>query len=390
MTGTEQEAAAADPPLLADRYDLIEVIGRGGMADVYRATDVRLDRPVAVKMLLSHASDQAARDRFIAEARTLAVLSHRGLVTLLDAGFGSGLVDHGPPGVAPLPDRPFLVMELVDGPSLAALIGQGPLPLDHVGSIAVQVAEALAYVHAQGVVHRDVKPANVLVGPELVKLGDFGVARLVEQTTRHTQTGQTIGTAAYLAPEQVEGAEVSGATDVYSLGLVLLEAMTGRREYEGAPAEAALARLHRAPAVPPDVPPAWRDLLMAMTALVPADRPTAAEVAATVPRGAAGPPAGVTRPMPAAGPTTTQVRRAVPGEPREPVGQKARAAVDRVRALPRETVALVGGVAALLLFLVLIAVFAGGGSASDLPGNTPTQLREPLSDLHQAVNGDGG
>ena len=390
MTGTERETHAADPPLLADRYDLIEVIGRGGMADVYRATDVRLDRPVAVKMLLSHASDEAARDRFIAEARTLAVMSHRGLVTLLDAGFGSGLVDQGPPGVAPIPDRPFLVMELVDGPTLAALIGQGPLPPGHVGEIGLQVAEALEYVHSQGVVHRDVKPANVLIGPELVKLGDFGVARLVEQTTRHTQTGQTIGTAAYLAPEQVEGAEVSGATDVYSLGLVLLEALTGRREYEGAPAEAALARLHRAPVIPTETPAAWRDLLAAMTALAPADRPTAAEVAATVRHGL-GTPASVTRPMPAADATVTQVRPPVRSvEDGDPVGAKAQAALDRLKAAPREIKAALAAGAALLLFLVLIGLLAGSSSSPDLPDNTPAQLREPLSELHQAVNGDGG
>jgi len=253
--------------LLADRYELGDVLGRGGMAEVYRGFDRLLGREVAIKVLRDDAGDAAARARFDSEARTLARLSHSGLVTVLDAGFASR--------------RPFLVMELVDGPSLAHVIARGPLDLESVGSVGLQIAQALAYAHGAGVVHRDVKPGNVLLGGDgRVKLADFGIARLVGETVRHTQTGMTIGTAAFLAPEQVQGQDVTGAADVYSLALVLLEAVTGERVFPGTPTEAALARLHRQPDIPDELPAMWRLLLARMTALDPAERATADQVAA--------------------------------------------------------------------------------------------------------------
>jgi tRNA A-37 threonylcarbamoyl transferase component Bud32 len=257
-----------DAAALDGRYTLDEVVGRGGMADVYRATDRVLDRVVAVKLLRDVPDDENARSRFHAEARTLAGLSHPGLVTVLDAGIDV--------------DPPYLVLEYVDGQSLAeALDRLSGMPPAQVADIGAQVADALHYAHAAGIVHRDVKPGNILLGPNgRVWLTDFGIARLLGDVARHTKTGLTIGTAAYLAPEQVRGEAVTPAADVYSLGLVLLEALTGQRVYQGSPTEAALARLHGSPAMPPTVTEEWQSMLGALLTLDPADRPTAGQVAA--------------------------------------------------------------------------------------------------------------
>ncbi|WP_205471319.1 serine/threonine-protein kinase [Nocardioides sp. SYSU D00038] len=275
---TDDPAATAPmtvPRVLAGRYELGAVLGRGGMSDVHHAHDLLLDRPVAVKLLRQAGQDDTDRARFVTEARTLAGLTHRGLVTVLDAGTGTG-DGAGDGDDAP----PFLVMELVEGPTLGQALSLRRIPLPELAEIGAQVAETLGHVHERGIVHRDVKPGNLLLGPHgRVKLADFGIARLLEATAHLTLTGHTIGTAAYLAPEQVAGEPVDRPADVYSLGLVLLEAATGRREYPGTPTESAVARLHRPPVVPPDLPAPWPALLTAMTHRDPALRPTATEVA---------------------------------------------------------------------------------------------------------------
>ncbi len=233
----QKKAPDGSATVLGDRYELGEVIGRGGMADVYRASDRTLHRDVAIKVLRETAGDESDRNRFTGEARTLARLNHAGLVMVLDAGISA--------------EQPFLVMELVEGQTLAQLCSGGGLDADRVRAIGAQVAEALAYAHGRGVVHRDVKPGNVLLGAgERVKLADFGIARLIGDTVRHTKTGHAIGTAAYLSPEQVRGEDVTPAADIYALGLVLLEALTGERAYPGSPTESALARLSRPPERP--------------------------------------------------------------------------------------------------------------------------------------------
>jgi hypothetical protein len=249
--------------LLRDRYRIERLVSSGGMAAVYEAEDTALARRVAVKVF--HGGQPEDRARFDVEAQILARLDHPTLVKVYDAGEHAG--------------DAFVVLEFVDGPTLAQTFSEeGALPPDRVAGIALHLAGGLAAIHAGGVVHRDVKPGNVLLDPSgLPRLTDFGIARLVD-TTRLTATGTTLGTAAYMAPEQLEGAGVDASADVYALGLVLLEALTGEREFPGTPTEAAIARTTRDPAVPPELPAPWPGLLAGMTARDPRQRPSASEV----------------------------------------------------------------------------------------------------------------
>ena len=233
------------------------------MGTVYRALDTRLDRPVAIKLLRN--ADGGDDERFAAEVRLLARFAHPNLVRILDAG--------------EIDDRPFLVMELIEGSTLARRVADGPLPPGEVASIGAGIAAALGQVHAEGIVHRDVKPANVLLDRAGTPfLADFGIARLVD-TTGLTATGLLLGTPAYLAPEQVQGAGVGPPTDVYALGLTLLESLTGRRSFEGTASEITAARLHRDPPIPAELDGRWRSVLVAMTTRQPEYRLSAPDAA---------------------------------------------------------------------------------------------------------------
>ncbi|KTR41580.1 hypothetical protein NS263_04310 [Curtobacterium oceanosedimentum] len=261
-------------PLLDGRYRLEQEIGRGGMSVVYRATDEVLHRPVAVKLFHPGSVDLARQE---AELGVLAALEHHGLVGLLDAGVVD-VVGSGP--------RRFLVMSLVVGQDLEARLEVGPLSAKHVAEIGYDMAEALEYIHPHGVVHRDIKPSNILLvdygtGSERARarLTDFGIA-LAAGVERLTADGVTTGTAAYLSPEQARGGDVGPASDVYSLGLVLLQCFTRRREFPGSLVESAIARLSRDPVVPEPLPEHWKQLLRAMTAQDPADRPLGAQLVA--------------------------------------------------------------------------------------------------------------
>jgi serine/threonine protein kinase len=260
--------------IVAGRYRLDELLGHGGMATVYRASDLTLGRAVALKLLKTDGTDPDAVRRQQSEVRLLAGLSHPALVTLFDAVAGEG------------PDDSFIVMELVEGTSLRARLDRGPIASRDAAELAADLADALHVVHQAGIVHRDIKPANVLLAPshdpELefrAKLADFGIAYLAG-STRVTAAGTLIGTAAYLSPEQVHGEVPAAASDVYSLGLVLLECLTGIQPYPGSVAEAVSARLARDPDVPAHLGYSWRSLLSAMTARDPSARPSALEVAA--------------------------------------------------------------------------------------------------------------
>ncbi|RIX30578.1 serine/threonine protein kinase [Amnibacterium setariae] len=275
MRGAEMPEVAqarALPAVLHDRYRLGEPIGRGGASVVLRARDELLGRDVAVKVFTARATEPGDLRAQEAEARMLAAMNHHGLVTLLDAGID-----------LTVPEAPqvYLVLELVEGADLRTALRSGPLrPLD-VAYLGFDLAGAIGYVHEHGIIHRDVKPANVLVsglGTDRPrgKLADFGIALLRAASTRPQE--QTTGTAAYLSPEQVEGAPLGPATDVYSLGLVLLECLTGHPAYTGAIVEAALARLEHAPGIPDAVPADLAALIRAMTANDPTARPTPGEV----------------------------------------------------------------------------------------------------------------
>jgi serine/threonine protein kinase len=266
-------AADATDRILGDRYWLESVIGQGGMATVYIARDEVLGRRVALKYF--HHGTAIDTSRQESELAVLASLNHHGLVDLFDAGVE---VD-----AAGLTHR-YLVMELVRGTDLQTRLSQAPLAPRHIAEIGYDVAEALEYIHTNRVIHRDIKPSNILLvdygdhAPRArAKLSDFGIA-LAEDIERFTRDGTTTGTAAYLSPEQAAGAKVGRSSDVYSLGLVLLECFTRTVEFPGTLVESAMARLSRDPVIPDDLPEHWRSLLSAMTSRKPSDRPPRREL----------------------------------------------------------------------------------------------------------------
>jgi serine/threonine-protein kinase len=217
---TEASARLAGRRLLADRYRLLARIDEGGAGEVWRARDERLGRDVAVKLLGADADD-AFRERFANEAKRAAAVIHPNVVTVFDEGHDG--------------DDAFMVMELIPGKTLRDVIAErGPLPPHEVSRIITQVAAALDAAHAAGVIHCDVKPANVIVDPSgTVKLTDFGIAR----AARDRDQQELLGTARYIAPERVEGGPVTPATDVYGLGLLAYELLAGQPAFEGSSSE---------------------------------------------------------------------------------------------------------------------------------------------------------
>jgi len=251
--------------LARGRYRIEHELGRGGMATVYLARDVELDRPVAIKLLAQHlVGDEAFLERFVREARLAGRLAHPNVVRVYDAGDADG--------------RPFIVMEYVRGDSLA---GPGRSSAARAVDVGIQACAGLQHAHDAGIVHRDIKPANLLVRDDgVLKIADFGIARAAE-STRHTQIGTVLGTAAYLAPEQVAGGEATAASDVYALGAVLYELLTGRPPYVFE-SLSELGKLQADGAITPvrdlapEVPPAVEAAVMHALARDPGFRPPSA------------------------------------------------------------------------------------------------------------------
>ena len=259
--------------VLGNRYRLIELLGSGGMATIYRANDTGLGRDVALKLLRTeYLRDPDFSSRFRQEAQSAASLSHPNVVTVYDYGED--------------PSGPYIVMELIDGEDLATILRRsGALPPRQVARIGSAVARALAAAHARGLVHRDVKPGNVLIGRDgQVKVVDFGIARAIAEA-QVTLPGTTLGSVHYFSPEQARGEPATSASDIYSLGIVLYEMLTGSRPWEGdSAASVALARLSGPVpdpmAVRPSVPPDLASITRRALALDPRDRWASAGVMA--------------------------------------------------------------------------------------------------------------
>ena len=265
-------APEIDAPLLLERYRPESLLARGGSASVFRARDILLGRDVAVKVFL--AGSEASLDQARDELRMLAALGHHGIVTVLDAGIDES---------APDDPRPFLVMELIPGRSVRQLIADGEMSAETIGGIAFEIAEALEYVHRQDIVHRDVSPANILLvdygsthSRPRARLTDFGLA--VNREWQPPEDGTVDGTIPYLSPEQVLAEKLTPASDIYSLGLVLVECFSRTPVFPGTTATAAMARVGGDHDPSREVPKPWRPLLASMLRGDPAQRPDAGEV----------------------------------------------------------------------------------------------------------------
>jgi serine/threonine protein kinase len=333
---------------VAGRYEVVRPLGHGAMATVDLAHDVDLDRPVALKRLAENLSrDEDLRRRFVREARLAARLSHPNVVRVFDVGEDDG--------------RPFIAMEYVDGETLAELVARrGPLPPARAASLGVQACAGLAAAHAASLVHRDVKPQNLLLGTEgTLKLGDFGIAA-GHEGTRLTLAGTVLGTAGYLAPEQARGEQVTAAADIYALGAVLYELLTGEPSRSAGSltelgAESGFEPPDVAAHLPVAAPPELVEAVATCLSVRPEDRPPSAAAVARLLAPVAS--EGDTLPLP-----TDPSRRAT-----EILGAPTTARPARRWTTRRLAVGVALAAAALAAGLLLAVALAGGGHTQSPP-----------------------
>jgi len=367
------------PTTLADRYELVEVVGRGGMGEVWAARDLRLDRDVAVKLLSPHMASQAGvRERFDAEARSAARLNHPNVIAVFDSGEHQG--------------TPYLVMELLAGRTLADELDLGPLDPERARSLGVEVLGALAASHQAGVLHRDIKPGNLLVAADgSTKVGDFGIAKSTEGLDL-TSAGMIVGTAAYLAPERLAGHPATAQADLYALGVVLYEALSGQKPFRGDTPMSLLRAVEAHDAVPLSV--ARPDLDASLTATV--DRAMAADPArrfasaADMAAALQGRRVAELRSAPATTPISPSTE--VLSTPRAPSRQVDRrtfgqAAAARGSGLRRHPATIVGAIIAAVVVLVIVLATRGGDPPQAPSAGTPptTSLRSPAGALPEAL-----
>ena len=246
-------------------YEILSLLGAGGMGEVYRARDTRLERTVAIKILSQLSDDPTHKQRFEREARAISGLNHPNICTLHDVGHQNGI--------------DYLVMECVEGETLAKRLERGALPVDQVLRVGAQIADALTSAHAHGITHRDLKPGNVMETPKGIKLLDFGLAKCATSTllgdaeTTLTVRGAVLGTPAYMAPEQLEGQDCDARTDIFALGLVLFEMATSSRAFGGSSQAQLISQImHGEPAFEKVAPAAFRRLVERCLAKDPAKR----------------------------------------------------------------------------------------------------------------------
>ncbi|MCC2278566.1 serine/threonine protein kinase [Streptomyces sp. ET3-23] len=358
---------------VAGRYRLGELLGRGGMGEVWRGTDEVLGRQVAVKLLLPEGGDESSAARFRMEAQTAARLNHPQVVAVYDFGEWDG--------------RFYLVMELVDGVSLdREVAARGPLAPERVARIAAQAAGGLAAAHGQGVVHRDIKPANLMLAPnDTVKIGDFGIARFVDATSAGlTRAGQIVGTSTYLAPERALGRLAGPESDVYALGCVLYQLLTGRPPFWSENPTALLyMHVDDAPVPPsrhnPGIPPALEQFVLRMLAKGPEERPSAQETAEWFAgrerSGGRQRAAAPVRPLPPERPTTPPVPVPVPAPMPAPMPAYAPAPGQPPQPSrpPKRRKTLIGVIAGIVAFVVAALIgaslFSGGDKSGTGGGN---------------------
>jgi hypothetical protein len=364
--------------VLEDRYRLDDRIALGGVGEVWQGTDLVLRRVVAVKLLRpEYAQDEECLARFRAEGRHAALLSHPNIAQVYD------YAETAPP----VPG--FLVMELVDGQSLARLLAGGPIGPARTMGIVAQAARGLQAAHAAGLVHRDIKPGNLMVGPDdHVKITDFGIAKAAG-SAQLTRTGTLVGTAAYLAPERAGGGPATPASDLYSLGVVAYECLTGQAPFSGESLAVALAHMQQdIPPLPPSAPAAVAALVTELTAKDPAARPpSAGDVCNRAERLRTVPSPPPSPPMPAAKAPAGHTG-AAPKMPNEPGGRPPeRDSAGGARPRPPRRLSRAGPPARAALVLAAVAVAGLGWALATTHGSAPDH--RPSPDTHPAATRAG-